>query len=118
MVGSYDSRGVDRRTLLAGGASFAAGGLFLSIGEANASSREPTRTLAIVAEQISATAVDVIPLQTNRRVRVELAPGAAVFAELAAGNGILAEGEERADGSIAAHRVIRGFFGERSDVTR
>jgi hypothetical protein len=52
--------------------------------------------------------IDVTRLGSDERVRVEVAPGAIVPTDLAAGDEVMIQGVERRDGSIAAQRVIRG----------
>ena len=117
MASLIESHRVDRRTLLIGGASFAVGGMFLRTG-ASAAFPGDTWTSALVTDQASQEAVVVTSLDTSRRVQVALRPGTIVHADLSAGNQVLIEGDDGSDGSIAARRVIRGVFGERSDVER
>lgn len=118
MASIVESGRVDRRTLLVGGASFAVGGMFLRTSAAAASAGDTTWTPALVTGQASRDAVVVTSLDTHRRVQVGLGPGTIVHTDLSAGNQILIEGDDGLDGSIAARRVIRGVFGERSDVQR
>jgi hypothetical protein len=108
---------VDRRTLLVGGASFAVGRMFLGAGAAAASTGD-TWTPALVTGEASGHALVVTSLDTHRRVQVGLGPGTIVHSDLSAGSQILIQGDSGRDGSIAAQRVIRGVFGERSDVQR
>lgn len=108
---------VDRRTLLVGGASLAVGGMFLRAGAAAASPGD-TWTPALVTGEASQDAVLVTSLDTRRRIQVGLNSGTTVKTDLSPGNQILIEGDDGLDGSIAAQRVIRGVFGERSDVQR
>jgi hypothetical protein len=62
--------------------------------------------------------IDVTRLGSGERVRVEIAPGAAVPTDLEAGDEVIVQGVERPDGSIVAQRVVRGGLGSRADVER
>ena len=117
-MASIDSARVDRRTLIVGGASVAAGAVLLKAPQAQATSVETAWTPALVAGRVTDDAVDVTSLDTHRRVRVGLSPDTIVHADLEVGSQVLIEGDDSADGAVAARRVIRGVFGERSDVRR
>jgi hypothetical protein len=109
---------LSRRTLLLGGASFAAGATFGSgEGQAAASVAEGEWTLGHVSAMRSANVVEVAPLQTDTRVVVVLAPDADVRASLAPGAAVVIEGQA-GGGTINASRVVRGVFGTKPDATR
>jgi len=112
-----DSRRLDRRALLAGGASVAAGALFLGTGRADAASGAAPWIAGIVAAPPAAGAVTMTQLPLGTRRVVRLAPGAVVRADLAVGETILVDGVA-AGASISANRVIPVVFGSRSDVVR
>jgi hypothetical protein len=125
MEDPLDTKRFDRRTVLCGGVSLAAGGILARPGEAGAHAGESAGTAARIAAHVSEDAVVVIPLATDHRIRIELAPGATVvrdgaarLADFSVGEGIVAEGDQLVDGSIAARRVVRGVLGVRSDVRR
>ena len=117
-MASIESARVDRRTLIVGGASVAAGAVLLRPSGAQASPFDGEWTPARVAGRISADAIDVTSLDTQRHVRVGLSSDTIVHADLAVGDQVLIEGDDSADGEVTARRVIRGVFGERSDVRR
>jgi hypothetical protein len=62
--------------------------------------------------------IEVTRLGSGDRVRVEIAPGAAVPTDLEVGDEVIVQGAERPDGSITAQRVVRGGLGNRADVER
>jgi hypothetical protein len=116
MANTFGMKRIDRRALFVGGASLAAGGALLQAGEAAASADDLGWTLGHVTALIAANAVDVTPLDQDQSVRVDIMPGAPVFADLTPGSGVVAQGEVRTDGSVAATRVVQGVFGVASDV--
>jgi hypothetical protein len=111
MEENLDSRRLDRQALLAGGASVAAGALFLGTGEADAASGAASWIAGIVAAPPSGGSVTMTQLPLGGRRVVRLAPGAIVHADLAVGETILVDG-------VSASRVIPVVFGSRSDVVR
>jgi hypothetical protein len=118
LSGTFESRRVDRRTLFVGTASLAVGGVLVEAVGAEASASGGERTAAIVVAPASSGAVDVIPLESDRRIRVALDADTLVHAELESGSPILVQGSEESDGSIRAERVVRARFGVRADVDR
>jgi hypothetical protein len=114
-----DSSRLDRRALLAGGASVAAGALFLGTGRAGAASRAASWVAGVVTAAPAGGAVTMTELPLGTRRVVRLAPGAVVRADLAVGETVLVDGVAADRGaSISASRVIPVVFGSRSDVVR
>lgn len=113
---------LNRRSLLVAGATIAVAGTGLRIAEANANEAASDWVLAVVKPRGSAFDLNVVlvdhPDQAARETGVDLKPGAAVTADLVAGEAVLIEGGRQPDGSIAADRVIEVVLGKRSDIKR
>jgi hypothetical protein len=112
------SRAVSRRALLKGGTSAAVAGMLLSTDDADAASADDPWTPAVVTDPPASGAVGVTALDSGEQVEVDLDSDTAVRADLSSGNSIMVEGDSRPDGSIAAKRVVRAVFGQRSDAVR
>lgn len=111
----------DRRALLVGGASVAAGVAFMRVGSAAADVGISPWTGGVVDSVTGSNVVVMseMPLQAQRTVSVLMTPTTGVRADISPGKTIMVDGTFSSDGSaITAQQVIPVFYGTRSDVQR
>jgi hypothetical protein len=123
-----DGRTVSRRTLVAGGLAVAGGAAVATSSRAtgNIPKDEGAWIAGTAVSDPSANAVDVAALDGDTPTRVmhiELAPGATVMAggrliDLDREAELLIAGAPRRDGTVVAHEIVRGVFGEASESER